>query len=329
MSKFLYILHRLPPDEGFLAHNKKQISRYHFKMGSSVYRNQKKEIHIWPEGSNVEVNEHLNIQTGLSAVTGCNTGFLKIFEPDDDTLKIIGDTSGTRVAWYYLNEKWLVISNSQQAIITIIGEYEPNEEAWTWMLATGSLGPDLSWDKRIRTIGPGSWVMFNKKKWELKLYKEQWKFDYAVKTDDAFAKELEELLIHSSGDFRFEDAPALLTLSGGYDSRAALFLLKKSNPAIQTGTWGISTAFQNPGSDAAIARRVSEAWKTNHTEYDLQSKRDFETVLDLVLKYGEGRNDHVNSFMGGIDMWQTISDKGYKWLVRADEALVGYLYVLN
>jgi hypothetical protein len=194
------------------------------------------------------------------------------------------------------------------------------------MLSNGSLGPGFSWDKRLQALPAGALFYFDLTEWKATIQWKAWTFSYKETAESSGKKRLSELLEEIKYDFDVKGTKTLLTLSGGYDSRAVLYLLKHGNAGIHTATWGVPSAFKTPLTDATVAREVSNAWKVQHDEYNVQLAGDFDASLHRFLLHGEGRNDHINSFMDGLYMWEDIAAKGYDWVVRADEAF-GWLPV--
>jgi len=324
MSKFLYVNYR-NVNAGITEELLKKINLLFGVKKDEIHYTRKDTVHllIIKEASNVKVNGKLDFRINLPSSKG-DSHYLRV-QHEVDCIEVKGDKVGSRAIWYYADTEKLIVSSSQKAIVAVIGSFQPDESAWTWMLANGSLGPELSWDKRIKALPADAKLLFDTQVWKPQVILPNWKFVYEKKSKLELKEELGNLLEEVKYDFDLGETKTLLTLSGGYDSRAALYLLKQ-NKNIDTATWGIPAAFKTPLTDATVARAVSKAWDTRHFEYDVQLKNNFEQNLEIFLAYGEGRNDHINTFMDGLEMWQRIAEDGYKWVVRADEAF-GWLPV--
>jgi hypothetical protein len=327
MSKFIYILHRKDVKQEDHDHVYNRIkNNWTFANGEwTNYIKGATQFFIYNSAPNVQVDADLNFVINLPNSNEDSTALLKIYN-GERYIEARGDMVGSRVIWYYSDENQLILSSSQRAIVTVLGDFEPNRQAWTWMLANGSLGPGFSWDKRIHALEPGGILRFDKGTWKLNIVRHLWRFDYRKAGVLDPGKELAERLDTIVSDFHLNDVATLLTLSGGSDSRAALYLLKKNNPQLHTATWGVPVAFEKAGTDATVARQVSDKWGTQHSEYNVQFIHNFDKALNIFLLHGEGRNDHINSFMDGLQMWGTIADQGYAYVIRADEAF-GWLPV--
>ncbi|MCO6497393.1 MAG: hypothetical protein J5I50_06990 [Chitinophagaceae bacterium] len=321
MSKYLYGYSRRVLGQNERTEIQKKLG--YFKS-SALISNQlsfadKKFLFIENQGSNFHQEPTLEWYISLP---GLNHTSLKVIDvkESDDQINIGSDTTGDRVIWYYSDENWFLISNSQFFITRLIGNYEANEEAWTWMLSNGCLGPGHSWDKRIKAMPPEGSLTFSKTNWSVTEKQNLWRFKYRPSNRSEMYNRLQDVLFSVADQYDFPIDETILNLSGGHDSRAALYLLKKKHPGFHTATWGTSGSFLEEGTDAFIARQVSRAWGTHHKEFNVELQGDFETNLTKFLFNTEGRNDHFNSFMDGQKMWETIAGMGYKYAVRADQA---------
>ncbi len=291
------------------------------------YEDSQRILMVLNQSPNFFVDADLNIRLKGAA---CEKNRQTFFTIVNEGSKISAglDKVGSRTLWYYSDKRRFIISTSQRAIVSIIGNYQANPEVWSWMLSTGSLGPGLSWDKRIAAVPSGATLEYDLLANDVNILPDKWIFSNERAPND-FARngnELAALLDEISEEYKLHDVRTLLTLSGGYDSRAALFLLKKNNPELRTATWGIPAAFKKKLTDATVARQVSKSWNIHHSEYNVQLSGDIESAIDSFLEAGEGRNDHINTFMDGLNMWKSIGAAGYQWVVRADEAF-GWLPV--
>src|SRR5699024_8622145 len=79
-------------------------------------------------------------------------GNFAIIRSDSNYVEAITDVVATRTLWYVHEEDYLIISTSQRMIVSYLESYSANKEVFSWMLSTGSLGYNNSWDKRIKCI---------------------------------------------------------------------------------------------------------------------------------------------------------------------------------
>ena len=325
MSKFLYINYRNVEAEKLNPRLKEKVrSLFEVKPEDVVHLNKDdRHLFVVKQRPNVKVDENLDFKIAYPSVKD-DALYISI-KHDTNNIYVSGDKVGSRVIWYYTDKEKFILSSSQRAIIAVLGSFQLNECAWIWMLSNGSIGPGNSWDKRILALPADARLCFDKAKWSFEVSVNNWSFNYNETSERALKENLETKFKEVKSDFRLGTARTLLTLSGGCDSRAALYLLKE-NRNIHTATWGIPSAFKTPNTDATIARMVSAEWKLPHKEYNVQSNGKFEENIDAFLKHGEGRNDHINSFMDGLEMWQNIEAEKFEYVIRADEAF-GWLPV--
>src|SRR5690606_17398986 len=148
-------------------------------------------------------------------------GSYAIFRENEYKIELLTDSVASRTIWYYEDKEVFVASNSQLAIIYFLKNFESNRDVIPWMLSTGSLGPFLSWDKRIKALKPQSKLVFDKKKWGYTIQEQKIKFDDSVNKDvqsKVLEQELESRIDLSIQSLSIDDKIAL-PLSGGYDSR--------------------------------------------------------------------------------------------------------------
>ena len=90
-------------------------------------------------------------------------GNYALFRNDQNEIEVVSDAAASRTIWYFHDETLFLASTSQRAIILFLGEFQFDERVIPWMLSTGSLGPQLSWDKRLKRLPPDSSVLLDKK----------------------------------------------------------------------------------------------------------------------------------------------------------------------
>jgi hypothetical protein len=229
----------------------------------------------------------------------------------------------SRTIWYYKDERRVIVSSSQRAIVTFLGEFQLNQQALSWMLATGNLGPGNSWDKRIQHLKPAQTVILDKKAWSIKDY-----FRKVESISDDYPGEERALLeLAEVFNVSFEwcrnarpDPDTVLTLSGGYDSRAVLYNFLARDYRVPTVTWGVTSALTENGTDASVAAAVARELKIQNRYFETDFRESsFEPLLNQFISLGEGRLDHVNSFMDGFHMWNQLHNDGVRRVIRADE----------
>lgn len=329
MSKYIFGFSRGPINSSAKETIHQQLKYFQHdlttKDSNTLIVNKNKLLFISKPASNLQITESLDFQISFPGLTVDNLNLIKIKETGNK-VEVYSDSIGDRVIWYYLDENWFFISNSQFYILRIVGNYTPNEKVWPWMLANGNLSAGGSWDKRINAVPPQGSITLSIDEWKVEEKRNIWKFEYQISNRETALELLKEKLFDVASQYKLSMDKTLLTLSGGYDSRATLYLLKGNHSEFRTATWGTQKSFSKKGTDSYIARKISLVWQTHHQEFLFRLNNNFDSALEKFLFLGEGRNDHINSFMDGLQMWEDINKMGYTHVVRADEAF-GWLPV--
>ncbi|MCK2047155.1 MULTISPECIES: hypothetical protein [Chromohalobacter] len=251
-------------------------------------------------------------------------GNYALFRVDEAELEVVSDCVGTRTVWYYHDEEIFVASTSQRAIIMFLGTFEFDERVIPWMLSTGSLGPQFSWDKRIKRLSVDSSLSLDKKSWLVSIT--QAPIDFSVV--DRETEDHKKLLADSIGQAaesleRIDFERWVLPLSGGYDSRGILLFIKKTIGApdnLKAITWGLEKSQYENDNDAYVAKELARSVGVQHKYYYTDiSPEPLEVIFDRFLFCSEGRVDHIAGYMDGMDIWKQLHDEGVNGVIRGDE----------
>lgn len=247
-------------------------------------------------------------------------GTYALFRWDDKCVKIDSDIVGSRTIWYFKNDNIFIVSTSQRAIINYLGNFTFNKNVIPWVLSTGTLGPDLSWDTRIKFISPNSTLILKRDNWNLDVLSNEAEFKEETYSDQESCDILKEILIRSFECTKLDSEKWVLPLSGGYDSRAILLFLLKQGNILRTITWGIEKSLHDKKNDAYIAKTLAGELNVEH-EYFVTDKanENIVTILDRVLIAGEGRIDAIGAYMDGFKIWKTLFENKICAIVRGDE----------
>jgi len=246
---------------------------------------------------------------------------------NETSLSLYADLLGSRTLWYYHDEEQFVASTSQRALAVYLQSFDFNSQAAVWMLATGCTGPGFAWDRRVKSLGAGGRLVLDKKRWLLSYQQEAVRFQASDEGQQALKEQLASVLEKSMGQATIDQEAFALTLSGGYDSRAALYYLQ--DKVKHTLSWGLKSSLHDPFTDAAVAGRVAGYLHTRHQFLETdQHQLNFEQIFNRFLQAGEGRIDHIQTFTDGMEMWARIAGQGFRGVIRADEVF-GWLPVKN
>jgi hypothetical protein len=248
-----------------------------------------------------------------------------ILRASADAVEILTDVAGTRTVWYALTGDELIASTSQRALLAALGSFEMNRGAIPWMLASGSLGPRLSWDRRVACVPPDATLRLDRASWQVGVTRRPAVWSGWLRGGEQ-SKEQHLGRLREALDETFRALPIrddmLLPLSGGYDSRCILLSLLRVKPAgarIRALTWGTREAMDRPGTDASVARELCRALGVEHRYQVLapESLR-FEDVFRRFVAVGEGRNDHLAGYTDGFALWRSLAESGVGCVLRGD-----------
>lgn len=268
-------------------------------------------------------------------------GSYALFRNSNELFEVVSDAAGSRTIWYYFDEKIFISSTSQRAIVMYIRSFEFNQKVIPWMLSSGSLGPEYSWDKRIKRIPPNSSIILNKSQWIITKNISKIEFKQKRLTTIQHKRNLTDKLKETFISLNLNYNKWYLPLSGGYDSRGILNYLSKvkfdnnnNNKNLKTLTWGVSSAIDDSETDAYIAQKLASYYKVSHKYYSTdEPKETTEKILQRFLRLGEGRIDHISGYMDGFNIWKTLYEDGVQGIIRGDEgfgwnqAAVSELYI--
>jgi hypothetical protein len=256
-------------------------------------------------------------------------GSYAIFRNSHDCLEVLSDAAASRTIWYYFDDEYFVAATSQRAIVMFLGSFDFNDQVIPWMLSTGSLGPELSWDKRIKRLPPESAVVLDKQRWSISVNRRPIVFAPQSRSHatqkELLMNEIRTVMrsLNHSTHISFEDY--LLPLSGGYDSRAILcFLSERGVPKnLKTITWGLEQSINRKGNDAAVARELASKVGVRHRYFHTDvASESIEKVIDRFIDCGEGRVDRLSAYMDGLETWRKLlEEERCSGIIRGDEGL--------
>lgn len=310
---------RLKPD------NYADVDSYVYSDEFISYGVYKDSTHILKSGISVMAGHFFEQQEENWEKVGGGVvdGNYAIFRGNERSIEVITDCAATRTVWYYFDEDTFVASTSQRAIISYIGSFCFDERVVPWVLSTGSLGPELSWDKRIKRMQIESRILLDRDRWEISSHSNSVEFE--CKKNVAEVRESLESAISGSVSSlnKLDFTKWVMPLSGGYDSRGILFYLVKDSAAnnIKTITWGVEDAIiRKEKNDAVIAKKLADTVGVQHEYYHTDlSNEPINVVIDRFLKSSEGRVDHIAGYLDGMKIWSDLAKSGVEGVIRGDE----------
>ncbi len=234
-------------------------------------------------------------------------------------LEVLTGAVAPRTVWRYRDDEVFIASTSQRAIISLLGSFEPNPEAASWMLSAGNLGPACGWDRRLTRLQGGETWRLDRAAWKLTSTLEEVVFAAEHRSEEGHAAALREALEETFGTMQLDYAHWVLPLSGGHDSRAILCLLPHTD-GLRAITWGTTAALGRPGTDASVARALAETLGVQHEYHTLDtSDEPPPRIAERFLHCGEGRVDHIGGYADGLALWAGLRERGIEGIIRGDE----------
>ena len=186
------------------------------------------------------------------------------------------------------------------------------------MLSAGNLGPGYSWDKRIKYLTGDSALLLNRSTWELFGKVNKCEFLNLNIPEKKHYNYMDQEICNTFNEIKIDFSKWVIPLSGGYDSRYILSMLKDKN-GISTITWGSGKLRYQKGNDAYIAKKVAEKYGVNNLYFELDlNKNEIEKILNYFIICGEGRIDHLFGYTDGFAMWKYLFENNIKGIIRGD-----------
>ena len=239
---------------------------------------------------------------------------------DGQRVEVVTDALATYSLWIAFTRSLFVVSSSQRAIVALLGSFQPNNDVIPWMLSTGTLGPGLAWDRRLKLLKGNRRVVLDRRSWRLSIGVDKSVPTPKKRGTGIATQDLRTAIDSACSQLPLDPDRSALALSGGYDSRALLMSLKHHDP-VRAVTWGHPSALNDEKSDAAIARSLAKSAGVSHQYFALESEVETaEVTFDRFLAAGEGRVDHIAGYADGFRTWINIFNNGIQSLIRGDEA---------
>jgi len=237
-------------------------------------------------------------------------------------VELLTDVLASRPLWYAHDDERLVVSTSQRAIVALLGDFRLERSAVSWMLATGSLGPEVSWDARVRRLPPDSRLSLDRDAWRATIEVRPPRFEPVDRTESEHLALLREALSWCCGELDISTDRWLLPLSGGVDSRTILAFMVKAGRSPKCVTWTTRESLRNPLSDAFIARRLARKFRVEH-DYELLDggETTISAALQLFIEANEGCTDEFAGYVDGCAVWRDLFAAGTSGIIRGDEPL--------
>ncbi len=255
-------------------------------------------------------------------------GSYAICRSDSDRVELITDDLGSRPLWYLQTADVFLASTSQRAIVRLLGDFTVNPRAVSWMLSAGCLGPEDSWDSRLKRVPRGTRLTLDRHAWVITA-------SQGAPTDDLAAVPVSpaeqvtmmgRAVAHACEALDLDLTDWRLPLSGGKDSRCLLVYLLRAGHKPRCITWGMQPRRLSPNSDAQVADQVARVMGVDREYFVVDHTTGSRTdALGRFVSVSEGLVDHVSAYADGLDMWRALFESGVVGVVRGEVAMGWYV----
>ena len=256
-------------------------------------------------------------QTGSAAPDGTYA----LLRYDEATVELLSDVIASRTLWYVVTDEAFLASTSQRALVALLGDLQLSRPAVSWMLSSGTLGPEASWDARLSRLPGCSRLSFDRAAWRTRLDTGPLPFAPVARERTAHVASLREALAWSCAHLNIDVCRWVLPLSGGRDSRALLAFMVRSGLQPRCVTWSTHSSARRPLSDAFVARLVARRFGVEHELVWLDGHDEEPAVaLDRFVEVAEGRSDEYSGYTDGCRIWRDLFADGVSGVIRGDES---------
>lgn len=238
------------------------------------------------------------------------------------SVELLSDITASRTLWYAQDEERFVASTSLRAVVALLGDFDLDRSAIAWLLSSGSLGPDCSWDSRVRRLPTDSRLVLDRRTWRATLDRRPAVFAPVARSREDHLDLLTDAISWSCRALDIDTDRWLLPLSGGLDSRMILVFMVKNGRRPRCLTWTTRASLRNPLSDAFIARLVARRFRVEHDYAFLDDAQKVDgAALQRFVEVGEGRTDEFAGYVDGCAMWSGLFASGSSGVIRGDDPL--------
>lgn len=251
-------------------------------------------------------------------------GSYVIVRHDERSLEVLTDILSTRSLWFVHTDHLFLASTSQRALVTLLGSFELNQEAVTWMLTCGHLGAG-SWDARLRRLPGDSRLVLDRERWDLRVHQRPAIREPPRLSDEEHIDRLRDAILDTCAELDLPMDQWLLPLSGGMDSRILLLGLLHAGKNPRCVTWGLASSLQDVENDAYIARKLAcelgVSWQYCPTD---DSGESLDATMRRFVLLSEGQVTDFGGYVDGMAMWRGFFEDRVAGVIRGDGPGMGY-----
>lgn len=259
------------------------------------------------------------IKSLINDLSGCF--HLVIYLQENEMSYVIADKTSSHPIYYAETDEFVCVS-PEPLSFKVLKKYgwlsSLRQEAVFEYMVSGYLWGDECFLKEVKRLGPGQFACIDKGGIKIGSY---WKMTFTSE------KESESSLIsalYEAIQKDISDLPAgkkILTLSGGYDSRALLGLFKSSDGPLNTVSYSFGSK-ANSGMDIDVGGYYADKAKVLHSCYRADVGNSARLISDIrnaiLATSGENYLSVFQDAFLGIEFYKELANK-YDYMLRGDE----------
>jgi len=321
------IIHRGPDEEGFYSDGKinlgiRRLSIIDIETGRQPVHNEDKTIWIvfngeiynfhelrkelegkghrfYTDHSDTEVIVHLYEEYGNDFTHKINGMFaIALWDKTKEKLILIRDRMGVKPLFYCLVNNKLIFGSEIKAIIAN-QDYnkDMNYQGIYHYFTFKNIPAPLTAFKGIYSLLPGEILTFSKGQ----MSKNRWwkiKFVETEQYNESYVKDKILSLLEDATRVRMiSDVPFGAYLSGGVDSSSIVALMTRfSDKPVKTFSLGYEDELKSKEADLYYARKVSQAYKTEHYEYIMSHKELIDDIRDVIGAFDQPFSGTISTY---------------------------------
>ena len=262
-------------------------------------------------------------QKGINALLNHLSGHfqLVIYFKESKKCYIICDKISTHPVYYVETDAFITFSPEPLAF-TALGKHNwrpsiRTESVFEFM-ASGYLWGDGCFLNEIKRLGPGQYICLEQDGMKISSY---WKMTFVPdkKTDQSLTTELFEAI--QKGIYNLPKGRKILTLSGGYDSRALLGFLNTRGEQLNTVSYSFGSK-ENKGMDIDVGAYYADKAGISHSHFVSSTDEPSRLMSDINSAIeATGGENYLSIFQDaflGTDFYRNLA-KSYDYMLRGDE----------
>jgi len=321
------IFHRGPDEDGFYSDGKinfgvRRLSIIDVDTGHQPIHNEDKNLwtvfngeiynfqelrkeleekghRFYTDHSDTEVIVHLYEEYNKEFVHRLNGMFaIVLWDKKDGKLYLIRDRIGVKPLFYTNTNNVLIFGSEIKAILAHPSYVRDiNYRAVYHYFTFKNIPAPLTAFKGIFSLLPGEILVFSNGK----MSKHRWwkvRFNEYDGCDEGYLQENILNLLEDATRLRMRsDVPFGAYLSGGVDSSSIVALMSKfSDKPIKTFSLGYEDELKNKEADLYYARKVSQAYKTEHYEYIMSHKELTDDIEKVIRAFDQPFSGTISTF---------------------------------